>query len=383
VEQSLIGAYGAWAAELAGSAPGALSLRSGKFEDVDAWREQARARVWDRLAAPEMPDLPAVRVDWSGTVDGLHAERLSWQLPYGPPTEALFLKPVDASADKPLPGILALHDHGGIKFFGWRKIAQADEPAGRLIEEHRTDDYGGLAWVNEVARRGYAVLVHDTFAFGSRRVRISDVPDVIKGGAGDPGPDETTEEIAAYNRWAGGHEHVLAKSLFSAGTTWPAVYLREDQVALSLLCARPDVDAARVGCGGLSGGGLRTVYLAGLDSRVRCCVCAGFMTTWRDLVLNKCHTHTWMTYTPLLACDLDFPEILGLRAPSPSLVLHSTEDPLFTNSEVEVSRQILADVYARAGAPGAFRLSCYPGGHKFDAPMQAEAYDWLDRWLKG
>jgi hypothetical protein len=34
------------------------------------------------------------------------------------------------------------------------------------------------------------------------------------------------------------------------------------------------------------------------------------------------------------------------------------------------------------GAPEAFRLSVYPGGHKFDAPMQAEAFAWLDRWLK-
>ena len=33
--------------------PGALSLRSGKFENVDLWRRQARARVWERLAAPD------------------------------------------------------------------------------------------------------------------------------------------------------------------------------------------------------------------------------------------------------------------------------------------------------------------------------------------
>ncbi len=45
-----------------------------------------------------------------------------WQLPYGPPTEALFLKPKDATG--PLPAILALHDHGGNKYFGHRKIAQ-------------------------------------------------------------------------------------------------------------------------------------------------------------------------------------------------------------------------------------------------------------------
>lgn len=382
MNQSLLGAYGSWAAQIAGQEPGSLSLRSGKFARVDTWRTQARKRVWECVAAPELPERPAVTVEWSGTVDGLSVEKLSWQLPYGPRTEAVFLKPANTRNEK-LPGILALHDHGGMKYFGWRKIAQIEETTHPLIQAHREEDYGGLAWANEIARRGYAVLVHDTFTFASRRVRIAEASAVIARNVHDPGPEEAAEEIVAYNRWAGDHEHILAKSLFSAGTTWPGVTLREDQVAFSLLCARPDVDAERVGCGGLSGGGLRTVYLAGLDDRIRCCFCAGFLTTWRDFLLNKSHTHTWMTYTPLLPRELDFPEILGLRAPAPTLALHCTEDPLFTNSEVEISGQMLNDVYTRAGASEAFRLSCYPGGHKLDRPMQAEAFAWFDRWLRG
>ena len=34
--------------------------------------------------------------------------------------------------------------------------------------------------------------------------------------------------------------------------------------------------------GGLSGGGLRTVYLAGTDDRIACACCVGMMTTWLD-----------------------------------------------------------------------------------------------------
>ncbi len=380
MESSLIGAYGAWATQIVGREPGSLSLRSGRFADLEAWRAQARARVWDCLLAPELPPLPEVTVEWTGVYEGLHVEKLSWQLPYGPRTEAVFLKP--AGATEPLPGLLALHDHGGLKYFGWRKIAQIEDALHPILREHRDQCYGGLAWANEAARHGYAVLVPDTFPFASRRVRIADVPAVIARGTVDPGPDEDPEAIVAYNQWAADHETIMAKSLFSAGTTWPGIYLREDQTALSLLCARPDVDAERVGCGGLSGGGMRTVYLAGMDDRIRCCVCAGFFTTWQDFLLNKSYTHTWMTYLPLLPRDLDFPEILGLRAPLPTLVLHCTEDLLFTTSEVEIGGQELTDVYARADAPQAFRLSLYPGGHKLDGPMQAEAFAWWDRWLK-
>ena len=178
------------------------------------------------------------------------------------------------------------------------------------------------------------------------------------------------------------HEHLMAKSLFSAGTTWPGVFTAEDRRALDYLCARPDVDPTRVGCGGLSGGGLRTVYLAGLDDRIRCACCVGMMTTWRDYLLNKCYTHTWMIYIPGLPPDLDYPEVLGLRAPLPTLVLNNNEDDLFTPDEMRRADRMLSEVYRKAGAEDRYRCSFYPGEHKFDRGMQAEAFDWFDRWLK-
>ncbi len=324
--RNLLGAYGEWAASLAGDKPGKLSLRSGNFEDIDAWRKLARSRVWECLAAPQLTQTPPVKVNSTEEWDGLSIEKLSWQLPYGPRTEGVFLKPLNSEHNK-LPAVLGLHDHGGMKYFGWQKIAQTSEPAHPTIISLREQCYEGVAWANKLAHQGYAVLVPDTFTFGSRRVRIADVLPEIREGKNDPGAGESSEEISSYNQWAGNHEHILAKSLFSAGTTWPGVFLRDDQTALNILSARPEVDSARIGCGGLSGGGLRTVMLAGLDERIQCCFCAGFMTTWKDLVLSKSFTHTWMSYIPHLAIDLDFPEILGLRAPKPTLVLHSTEDP--------------------------------------------------------
>ncbi|MCB0160853.1 MAG: acetylxylan esterase, partial [Caldilineaceae bacterium] len=172
------------------------------------------------------------------------------------------------------------------------------------------------------------------------------------------------------------------KSLFSAGTSWPGVWLREDITSLDILSKRPEVDPERLGCVGLSLGGLRTVYMGGLDPRIKCAVCAGMMMTWRDLVLNKSVNHTWMIYIPRMAHDLDYPEILGLRAPLPTLVLNNREDPLFTLPEMERADRMLTDVFARAGAPDRYETRFYPGGHKFDLAMQADAFDWFDRWLK-
>jgi dienelactone hydrolase len=242
--------------------------------------------------------------------------------------------------------------------------------------------YGGRFWANEIAKRGYAVLAHDMFAFASRRVRTRDVLDRVRGGApaSDPRP-RADREIERYNEWAGGHESVMARALFDAGTTWPGVVLAEDQRALDVLCARPDVDSARVGCGGLSGGGMRTVFLGGVDSRIACAVCAGFMTTWRDMAVNKCWTHTWMTHIPIQPAEFDFPEILGLRVPRPALVLSTRQDQLFTPSEMRRADAILRAIYAKARAPERYRCSFYPGFHKFDRPMQEEAFSWFARWL--
>ena len=378
-EISVIGPYGRWAASLTEDELPSFSFRRDEWQDMEVWRKSARQRLAERLSIPDIGGIPEVSVKRQYTYDGLHVEELSWQLPYGRPTDAILLKPLNAGG--PLPGIMAFHDHGGNKYFGARKITRTADQRHSLIEAHQQEYYSGRAWANEIARRGYVVLVSDAFPFGSRRVLSGDVPEVMREGLNDEDP-ENPDNIAAYNQWAAGHESVMAKSLFCAGTTWPGVFFAEDQRALDILCAREDVDASRIGCGGLSGGGMRTVFMGGLDPRIRCAVCVGFMTTWRDFLLNKSFTHTWMTYVPLLPRELDFPEILGLRAPLPTLVLNDADDFLYTLPEMKRADSILRDIYSKAEAGDRYRCSFYPGEHKFDASMQAEAFDWFDRWLK-
>jgi dienelactone hydrolase len=276
---------------------------------------------------------------------------------------------------------VGLHDHGGNKYFGLRKITRMSKDPHPAMLRHQEEYYGGAAWANELARRGYVVLVHDTFTFGSRRMRLADLPGNIRNNLVESNP-EAEDEIQRYNQFAGNHEHIIAKSLFSAGMTWPGVFVFDDQRAVDYLASRPDVDATRIGCGGLSGGGLRTVMLTGADERIRCSCCVGMMTTWRDYLLNKCYTHTWMCYVPGLPRDLDYPEVLGLGAPNPVLVLNNRQDELFTMPEMERADRILTEVYKKAGATDRYRASFYEGPHKFDREMQKEAFAWFDRWLK-
>lgn len=376
---NLIGPYGPWASGLHKGQLPLHSFRRTEWTDLDKWRIMATEKLKERLGIPGLGPVPAVKIHKQYEYDGLHIEELSWQLPYGRATEAILLKPIDAKG--PLPGILAFHDHGGNKYFGKRKITKTSDQQHELMVSHQEHYYEGMAWANEIAKRGYVVMVNDAFPFASRRVMLKDVPERQRQGLDDADP-ENPSQIEAYNKWAANHEHIMAKSLFSAGTTWPGVFLAEDQVALGILCAREDVDAERIGCGGLSGGGMRTVFMGGLDPRIKCAVCVGFMTTWDDFILHKSFTHTWMTYVPISPKELDFPEILGLRAPLPTMVLNDIDDSLYTMTEMKKADEILKAVFAKANASDKYQCNYHPGPHKFDRKMQSEAFEWFDKWLK-
>ncbi|MDA0336204.1 MAG: hypothetical protein O2782_13650, partial [bacterium] len=106
--ENQLGSYGPWAATHLGTALPGLSFRREEFRRIGVWRNRARARMVELLAAPDLGSAPAVRVDRRHECDGLHVEELSWQLPAGPRTKAVFLKP--AASRGRLPAVLALHD---------------------------------------------------------------------------------------------------------------------------------------------------------------------------------------------------------------------------------------------------------------------------------
>ena len=194
---------------------------------------------------------------------------------------------------------------------------------------HCQDYCGGKAWANESARMGYGVLVHDVFPFASRLV---DVSDVIAGGLVDERPEDT-EQIERHNRWVTDHEDVMAKSLFCGGTTWPCVFLAEDQAALSVLCSRKDIDEERVGGGGLSGGASERSFLAEpmRESSMRRDDKEVARLSFEQL------SHPYLD--GLSPCCRAKWTILGLRVPLPTMVLNDEDDNLFTLGEMQAGGQ--------------------------------------------
>src|SRR5439155_2283978 len=136
------------------------------------------------------------------------------------------------------------------------------------------------------------VLVHDVFPWGSRRIRIEDLHPDLQNPFSKLKPD-SEEYVNAYNAWTYPTETEIFKSLSCAGATYTGLVAYEDQVALDYLVSRPEVDPALVATGGLSGGGLRSLVLSGLDNRLAASFVAGFMPTIQATSYGRmlnCHT---------------------------------------------------------------------------------------------
>jgi dienelactone hydrolase len=327
-----------------------------------------------------------VRVERHWSADGLLGEELSYSVGYGPRTRAWVLKP--AAADGPLPGVLALHGHDGFKYYGKEKIADGPEPAPAVVAALREHHYQGRAFANDLARRGFVVLVPDVFAWGSRRFPLEQMPPLIQrlGGltAGTAPPDTipggTPGDIARYNAAAWHHEHVIEKYCTLLGTTLAAVVAHEDRLALRYLRSRPDT-TDRTASIGLSGGGCRSVLLRATSNELTAAVVVGMMGSYDSLLDHNVISHTWMLMPPGLAGSVDWPDLAACRAPAALLVQYNRHDELFPLAGALAAHDRITAHYADAGAPHAHAGRFYDGPHKFDQAMQHDAVAWLEEQL--
>src|SRR5262249_861868 len=155
-----------------------------------------------------------------------------------------------------------------------------------------------------------------------------------------------------------------------------------DMRTVDYLVTRPDVDARRIGCLGISMGGYRTMYLAALDDRIAAACVAGFMSTIRPMLRAHVDTHSWVHYLPELHRHLDWPDLAALAAPRALMVQQCSQDRLFPLAGMREANEKIGAVYAKANCRDRFAGRFHDVPHKFTRAMQDEAFDWLDRHLR-
>jgi len=319
-----------------------------------------------------------VKIEREWERDGLIGQEVSWSVGFGPRTYAYIFKPLNAT--RPLPGIVALHDHSGFKFYGKEKIADGPEETLSVLQEFRKVPYGGRAYVNALTHEGFVVLVHDVFLWGSRGFPMETMLETMDSKTAAL-VEAQSDEIERYNTAANYHEDRVSKYCNILGTSMAGVVAYEDRGALNYLLSRPDVDTQHVGCIGLSGGGNRAALLSATHNNIQATVIIGLMTTYQAL-LDHNMSHTWMLFPFGWARHGDWPDIAACRAPLPLLVQYDLQDYLFTETGMREAHARLQSHYESVGKPNAYTGQFYPGTHKFDLEMQAAAFDWLKKQLQ-
>ncbi|MFE3449243.1 dienelactone hydrolase family protein [Nonomuraea sp. NPDC059194] len=329
-------------------------------------REQAR----DLMGVLDLTAADA-RVERTWTAGDLAGEEVSWDVGYGPRTRAFVLRPREAGGAV-LPGVLALHCHAGMKWAGKEKIADAPEGPSPEVARLRAALYDGRAWAAELALRGFTVLVPDVLGWGSRRIPLADMPEQAVDGL-----DFSMSEADRYDVAAARHEHVLAKYCTLLGTSFAGAVAGEDLAAAAYLRSRPDT--GRVGCAGLSGGGLRAALLGAFDPGMDAIAVVAMISSYRDLLDRHVSGHTWMLYPPGLTRLCDLPDLVACAAPRPLLVCYGERDEILPLSGMRRAHAMIAAHYrqASAGYTGIFA----DAGHAFGRPQQEQVFGWLARHL--
>ena len=235
-------------------------------------------------------------------LDGVEIRRLRWSVGYGPDTSAWLLRP--AGVRGTLPGVLGMHCHGGVRSVGAEQMVDLGADSSPRAAWLRDQLYSGRAPANDLAREGHAVLVHDTFSWGSRRFDLSrPTPRLAALLAAQnalwqqqgvcPTEDERFDLASAL------HEDTLAKAAGALGQTFAGAVLADDLVALGVLADHRGTDPAHLATFGFSGGGGRSLLLAALDDRIRACVVSCMMATFDSLVPAELDTHSWLLHDPV------------------------------------------------------------------------------------
>jgi len=250
--------------------------------------------------------------------------------------------------------VIAAHGHGSCGKFAVAGCAEI--PAIQKTIEQYNYDYGV-----QLVREGYQVFCPDARGFGERREAALQQ---------DTDACMLSSSCLALNQMA-----------IPLGQTVTGMWAWDLQRLIDYIETREDCDAQRVGCVGLSGGGLQTLWLSALDDRVQCAVISGYFYGYKDSLLEL-SANCSCNYVPNLWRAVDMGDLGALIAPRALLIESGTDDPLNgARGLVNVTEQI--DI-TRA----AYRLfrhedklyhHIFTGEHLWHG---GKTFDFLHQWLR-
>ncbi|PYU63395.1 MAG: hypothetical protein DMG55_00600 [Acidobacteria bacterium] len=218
--------------------------------------------------------------------------------------------------------------------------------------------------LGSLATKGFVALAWDPVGQGER-LQIFD-QDLRESKVGN----STTEHTVV------GTQCMLVGDHLARYTIWDGMR------ALDYLLSRKEVDPARIGLTGNSGGGTHTAYIAALDDRIQVAAPSCYITSWHLMLDTIGPQDAEQTFPLWLQEGLDYPDYLYAFAPKPYLLLSAIRDFF----PIAGARETLAEaerVYAAIGEREKVGMFEADDGHGYNKSRRLAAYDWFGRWLKG
>ncbi|PYV95869.1 MAG: hypothetical protein DMG89_19910 [Acidobacteria bacterium] len=218
--------------------------------------------------------------------------------------------------------------------------------------------------LGSLATKGFVALTWDPIGQGER-LQLYD-EDLRESKVGD----STTEHTLI------GTQTLLVGDHVARYTIWDGIR------ALDYLLSRKEVDPARVGLTGNSGGGTHTAYIAALDDRIKVAAPSCYITSWRLMLQTIGPQDGEQTFPLWLQDGIDYPDYLYAFAPKPYLLLSAIRD-FFPIAGARETYAEAEKVYSAIGAKEKIGMFEADDGHGYNKGRRLAAYDWLARWLKG
>ncbi len=211
----------------------------------------------------------------------------------------------------------------------------------------------------QLVRKGYLVFCPDARGFGERR--------------------ESASQYATDDYFVSGSCVELNQIALSLGQTVTGMWTWDLMRLIDYIATRGDCDVTRLGCVGLSGGGLQTLWLAAMDDRVQCAVISGYFYGYKDSLLELFNCAC--NYVPHLWHAVDMGDLGALIAPRPVLIetgsadsLNGERGVLNVTEQVEITRA----AYRLLGHDERLYHHVFPGAHLWQGE---KTYDFLAQWL--
>jgi len=149
--------------------------------------------------------------------------------------------------------------------------------------------------------------------------------------------------------------------------------------ALDYLESLPQVDKARIGVAGASGGGLQTQMLVALDSRVKAATVVGLTCDFREIMFPNRH-HCTCNHFPGVMQFTDHPEISALGFPAALQFLTMND---WTKNFKGDNFPTIRKLYAANDLSDRVDCKYYNTPHSYDKPKRERTYWWMEKWIRG